>query len=129
MVEILVGALVIVGSMFMFLAAIGVVRMPDIYMRMSTVTKAATMGAGLMLIGAVIEASTTTAIVKAVALVTFGFLTSPIAAHMIGRAAYARGVPLWEGTLLDQMKDHPANSIPSFEEGEEHPGERPRVFD
>ena len=117
MTDLITGVLVITGSLFMFLAAIGVVRMPDVYMRMSTVTKAATMGAALLLIAAVIEADAASVYIKAIALVGFGFLTSPIAAHMVGRAAYARRVPLWEGTLIDQMRDHPANSAPSFEEG------------
>ena len=36
----------------------------------------------------------------------FVVLTAPVAAHMIGRAAYAMGVPLWEGTGLDELKEH-----------------------
>ena len=116
MTDVLMGVLVISGSIFMLLAAIGVVKMPDVYMRMSAVTKASTLGAGILLIAAVLEVSTISAFVKAVMLVSFGFLTSPIAAHMVGRAAYARGEPLWDGTLVDQMRDHPAKSSPSLED-------------
>jgi hypothetical protein len=41
--------------------------------------------------------------VRALAIVVFMFSTAPVAAHMIGRAAYLSGVPLWEGTLSDEM--------------------------
>ncbi len=116
MTDVVVGVLVLSGSFFMLLAATGVVRMPDIYMRMSTVTKAATLGAGLLLLAAVLEVSTLSGLAKAVMLAAFGFLTSPIAAHMVGRAAYAGGEPLWEGTLVDQMKDHSATSTPEIME-------------
>jgi multicomponent Na+:H+ antiporter subunit G len=42
--------------------------------------------------------------VRALAIVVFMFSTAPVAAHMIGRAAYLSGVPLWEGTLSDEMR-------------------------
>jgi multicomponent Na+:H+ antiporter subunit G len=101
--DVVVSTLVIIGSCFMFLAAIGVVRMPDLYMRMSTVTKAATMGAGMLLLATVFDSGDPAVIIKAAAVVTFGFFTSPITAHIVSRAAYFQGVPLWRGTLIDQL--------------------------
>jgi multicomponent Na+:H+ antiporter subunit G len=41
---------------------------------------------------------------RALAVVVFIFVTAPVAAHMLGRAAYVSGVPLWEGTLSDDLK-------------------------
>jgi multicomponent Na+:H+ antiporter subunit G len=40
---------------------------------------------------------------RALATVFFVFLTAPVAAHMIGRAAYVVGVPLWNGTIVDEL--------------------------
>jgi multicomponent Na+:H+ antiporter subunit G len=105
-VDLAIDALLLSGSLFMFLAAIGVLRMPDIYMRMSAVTKSATMGAGLLLLGAILAEADLGILVKAVMLALFGFLTSPITAHLVARAAYVQGVPLWEDTLVDELKGH-----------------------
>jgi monovalent cation:H+ antiporter-2, CPA2 family len=43
---------------------------------------------------------------RAVATVIFVFLTAPVAAHMIARASYFVGVPLWEGTIIDELRGH-----------------------
>ena len=51
--------------------------------------------------------------VRAAGVILFFFLTAPVAAHMMGRAAYRVGVPLWEGTWLNEMPppdDAPADS-------------------
>jgi multicomponent Na+:H+ antiporter subunit G len=108
MSDVIIYPLLIIGTVFMLLAAIGVTRMPDVYMRVSTVTKASTLGAGLLLLAVVISEASVMVTIKAAVLVVFGFLTSPIAAHMLGRAAYESGVPLWEGTLYDEMTGHAA---------------------
>jgi multicomponent Na+:H+ antiporter subunit G len=44
--------------------------------------------------------------VRAVLTIAFFFLTAPVAAHMIGRAAYFIGVPLWQGTIVDELSGH-----------------------
>jgi multicomponent Na+:H+ antiporter subunit G len=41
---------------------------------------------------------------RAVATIIFLLLTVPVAAHMMGRAAYFNGVPLWEGTLYNELR-------------------------
>lgn len=118
--DVMVQVFVLAGSIFILLAGIGLMRMPDLYMRMSTVTKAGTLGVGLILIGAVIDHFDFTTVIKAGAVITFGFLTSPVAAHMISRAAYFQGVRLWEGSVVDELRgqyedrshqlSHPAES-------------------
>lgn len=103
MIDWISGILLVLGSLFMAVAALGVYRMPDLYMRMSSSTKASTFGAMLLLGGvslAFLDPATTT---KAVAVVLFLFVTTPVAAHMIARAAYHTGVKLWEGTHVDQL--------------------------
>lgn len=94
----------LLGAILMLLAAIGLVRMPDLFMRMHSSTKSATLGVGLIMLGTAVFFADFTIAVRALAVVAFLFLTAPIAAHMIGRAAYLSGVPLWEGTLSDELR-------------------------
>lgn len=88
----------------MLLAAIGLVRMPDVLMRLHSSTKSATLGVGLIMLGVALIFNDFTIGIRALAIVVFMFSTAPVAAHMIGRAAYLSGVPLWEGTLSDEMR-------------------------
>lgn len=93
------------GTIFVLLAALGIVRMPDLYLRISVTTKAATLGVGLILVGATLyfgEASITT---RALAIVFFLLLTAPISAHLIGKASYFVGIPLWRKTVVDDLKE------------------------
>lgn len=94
--EIFVDALMIGGAAFMFLASLGVLRMPDLYTRMSATSKAATLGSGLVMLAAAVYFSEFSITVRVLAIIVFLLLTVPVAAHMIGRAAYFDGVPLWE---------------------------------
>ncbi len=104
--EILVDALMIGGAAFMFLASLGVLRMPDLYTRMSATSKAATLGSGLVMLAAAVYFNEFSVAVRVLAIIVFLLLTVPVAAHMIGRAAYFDGVPLWEGTVLDELRGH-----------------------
>lgn len=91
------------GALFLLLAAVGVVRMPDLYTRMHAATKATTLGAGCTLLAVAVYFDDFGVTVRALLVVAFIFLTAPVAAHMIGRAAYRIGVPFWHGTKLDEM--------------------------
>lgn len=96
--------LLLLGAVFMLLAAIGMVRMPDVLTRLHSSTKSATLGVGLIMLGVALVFSDFAIGVRAFAIVVFLFSTAPVAAHMIARAAYLSGVPLWEGTLSDEMR-------------------------
>lgn len=102
--ELIVSVLLILGGLFMLLASVGVLRMPDVYMRISTATKAATLGAGCMLLAAAVHFGTISIISRALAILVFIFLTAPVGAHVMGRAAYIIGVPLWEGTVMNELQ-------------------------
>ncbi|GBD27289.1 Na(+)/H(+) antiporter subunit G [bacterium HR30] len=104
MVEWLVVALLLAGTFFMVVAGIGIVRMPDVYLRMSCTSKAATLGCGCLLAGYALQVGDAGIAVRAVATAAFVLLTAPVAAHMIGRAAYRLGVPLWVGSCCDELK-------------------------
>jgi multicomponent Na+:H+ antiporter subunit G len=106
MSQIIIATILTLGAVFVLLAAIGVVKMPDLFLRISVTTKAATLGVGLMLIGVIIHFGTFYTTTRSIAIVLFIFLTAPIGAHLIGRAAYIVGVPLWKNNRIDQLEGH-----------------------
>jgi multicomponent Na+:H+ antiporter subunit G len=96
--------IMLAGAVFMFLAAVGLVRMPDLFTRMHANTKSATLGIGLLMVGTALFFENVTTTTRALAIMIFLFVTVPVGAHLIGRAAYFAGVPLWEGTLSDELR-------------------------
>ena len=94
-----------VATIFIFLAAIGLMRMPDFYLRLSVTVKATTLGIGLMLVAAAIFFADTATTSKVLAIIFFLVLTAPVAAQMIGRTAYFIGTPLWKNSVLDELKN------------------------
>lgn len=106
MTDIVIAIIVSIGALFVLLAAIGVLKMPDLFLRISVTTKAATLGVGLMLVGVTIHFSDFYTTTRSIAIVLFVLLTAPIGAHLIGRAAYISGVPLWKNNRIDQLKGH-----------------------
>jgi multicomponent Na+:H+ antiporter subunit G len=91
------------GTFFALVAAVGVVRMPDIYMRLSAASKASTLGASLILTGVALFFDSMAVTGKIVAIIAFTLLTAPVAAHMLGRAAYFSGEPLWKKSVRDEL--------------------------
>ncbi|MFC1996232.1 monovalent cation/H(+) antiporter subunit G [Chloroflexota bacterium] len=98
--------LFILGAFLMFLAGLGLLRLPDIFLRMSAATKASTLGAGFILLAAALYFDDLGTTSRAIATIFFLLLTGPVAAHRIARAAYFDGAPLWEGTLRDDLRGH-----------------------
>ncbi len=121
MTEILIVILSTAGALFIFLAAIGVVRMPDLYLRISVTTKAATLGIGLILIAAAIYFNELSVTSRVLAIILFMLLTAPVGAHMIGRASYFTGVNLWKKSVTDDLegKYHPKSHALASENKEE----------
>jgi multicomponent Na+:H+ antiporter subunit G len=107
MVDLIVGMLIIVGAFFAFVASVGLIRLPDVYSRMHAASKAGTVGSGLMIIALAVSAGDGGTAIRAIAGVFFFILTAPIAAHLLARAAYKVGYPLWEHSVTDEMKDNP----------------------
>ena len=105
-IEVFVLLLFVAGSSLMFLAGVGLLRMPDVYLRMSAATKATTLGAGFLLLASALFFEDLGTSSRAIATIFFLFLTGPVAAHRIARAAYFNGDPLWEGTLRDEIQGH-----------------------
>jgi len=92
------------GSAFALLAAIGVLRMPDVFTRMQASTKASTLGVGCLLMGAALQMGDFASFTTIASIGAFMLLTTPVGAHVIARASYCAGVPLWKGTVLDERR-------------------------
>jgi multicomponent Na+:H+ antiporter subunit G len=116
MIDILTGLLWIVGSAFAFLAALGVLRMPDVFTRMQASTKASTLGLGCLLLGAALQFADLASVIRLVSIAAFLLLTTPVSAHVIARASYRADVPLWDGTVLDERRDADSPGPPSAPE-------------
>ncbi len=102
--EIVSAVCMILGTFFSLIAAIGVVRFPDLYLRMAAGTKAGTLGAGLNLLAVAAYYNNIEVTTKVMAAILFFIITAPVGAHMIGRAAYLTGVKLWSGSVRDDLK-------------------------
>ena len=96
--------LVLIGAFFVFLAGLGLLRMPDLFLRMSATSKAATLGTICILAALAIYFGGIAIASRAIATIAFVLLTAPVAAHMIGRASYFDGVPLWKRTIKDELR-------------------------
>lgn len=104
MIDILIGTIATFGALFVLLAAIGIVRMPDTYLRISVTTKAATLGVGLVLLSTTVFFSNADVTSQAFVIILFLFLTAPVSAHLIGRASYFIGVKLWDKSVMDDLQ-------------------------
>jgi len=103
MKEIISATLLLSGTVFSLVAAIGMLRLPDILTRMHAATKAGILGTGLILLSHAVYFSRLDITLRALATITFLWLTAPIAAHLIGRAAYCSRVRLSESTWVDEL--------------------------
>jgi multicomponent Na+:H+ antiporter subunit G len=102
--EWLTGLLALLGATLVLLAAIGILRMPDLFTRMQATTKASTLGLGCLLACAAIHLADFSSVVRAISIGAFVMLTSPVSNHVIARAAYLTHVPLWKGTVVDEWR-------------------------
>ena len=107
MSEIITAACLIGGGLFAFIAGLGLARMPDVFIRMHAATKAGTLGVGLIMAAVAVNFDDLGITIRAFAGIAFLIITAPVAAHLIGRAAYREGVPLWRRTAIDEWRGHP----------------------
>ena len=98
----IIGAiLTLIGSVFMFLAALGLLRMPDVYNRIQAGTKASTLGSVLTLLGiGLIQPGW---LFKLGLLIIFILLSNPVSSHVLGRASHHKGVPMSPKTVVDHL--------------------------
>lgn len=115
----LAGGLLLSGALFMVIAALGLVRLPDLFCRMQAAAKSGTAGAGLLLLGTAVYFEDAQVATRALAVVAFLFLTAPVAAHLLARAGYSLGVSLFR-TQTDELRER-------FGRGGEVPGGTPSL--
>jgi multicomponent Na+:H+ antiporter subunit G len=97
------GALLLVGCVFMLLAAVGIVRMPDLFTRLQVTSKASVFGMTCVLSAAALHFSEPAITVRVVVIIVFVVLTMPVATHLLARAGYATNVPITSETVVNEL--------------------------
>ena len=97
-------ALMILGTGFLLVAAIGVVRLPDLYTRMHAASKAGAVGGGLVLIAVALTCFDVGVALRAIIGVVFLLLTTPVAAHLLARASYRTSDQSLLNMEIDDLK-------------------------
>ncbi len=103
--EIAIIIILALGSLLMLLGAIGLLRFPDIFMRMHAATKAPSLGAMLLLLGFVLYFTTWAIVIKAILIIVFIFITTPVASHAIGATAHQLKMKKWDRMKIDDLEE------------------------
>jgi len=98
MSTLVVSFLIVAGSCFILLAAVGVLRFPDLFTRMHAATKAGAFGGGILALAGGIHFASIGIWIESLLLVLFFYSTMPVAAHLIARAAFKGGIQPAPGT-------------------------------
>ncbi|MHA2707106.1 monovalent cation/H(+) antiporter subunit G [Vibrio owensii] len=93
--DIMVGILLCLGTLFTLIASLGILRMPDLYTRMHAATKAGTVGLASLLLAVAIAIPDITVISRVIGTMLFIFITAPVAAHLLGKATQESGYQIW----------------------------------
>ncbi|MPZ71786.1 MAG: Na+/H+ antiporter subunit G [Nitriliruptorales bacterium] len=101
--EIAVGVLVLAGVAFATLAALGLQQFDDVFARMHAATKPATLGLVLLLLAVALRLGAADAVAKLALVAVLQFITAPVGAHMVGRAAFRAGTELSSRTEIDEL--------------------------
>lgn len=102
----LIGAIItLIGSILLFLGALGILRMPDVYNRMQAGTKATTLGTIMFLIGILIGHYECGCFGKIIILLLFVIFTNPISSNALARAAHFAGVKLTSASVKDNLAE------------------------
>lgn len=100
----LAAILVLVGAGFSLLAAVGLLRLPDLYTRLHAASKAGVLGAGLILLAVAVVSFDAPIVLRALLGVIFLLLATPVSAHLLARAAYRSGESPDSSTTIDDLK-------------------------
>lgn len=100
--------LILAGSLFLFLGALGLFRMPDVYNRLQAGTKATTLGALSTIIGVgMVEPDW---FLKTLIIAIFILMTNPIGSHSIARAARLSKIAINKITAQDKYQENHLNN-------------------
>jgi multicomponent Na+:H+ antiporter subunit G len=104
MIDYLVLFFLTAGTIFIFIASIGLLKMPDAFLRMSASTIAGTFGVASTLVACALYFWDFSTALHIAGVILFLILTVPISAHMLGRAAHIINLKKWDKTVCDDMK-------------------------
>lgn len=106
--EVVGAILILLGAAFSLVSAIGNIRLPDVYTRSHAASKSSTLGVLCALVGTLLYFLNSEGYfsIRLILGIFFVFLTAPVAAHVICRAAYRHHVPLAEGTVEDELREY-----------------------
>ncbi|MBI4317296.1 MAG: monovalent cation/H(+) antiporter subunit G [Chloroflexi bacterium] len=106
MIEILTSVLVLLGVFFVFAGSIGLVRFPDVYCRLHALGLATSLGVPAVLLASVVFFTGVSAgpSLKGLLAIVVVFLTAAVGTHIVGWSAYRSGVPLWQGSTVEQIE-------------------------
>lgn len=102
--------LLLLGSLFTLIAAIGVVRLPDLFTRMHAASKAGPVGTGLVLLAVAVVSADVGVALRAIVGLVFLLLTTPVAAHLLARASYRTTDQLRMTMVIDELKSKTGQS-------------------
>lgn len=103
MTDTIAALFLLIGGFFLFVGSLGLVRLPDVYCRMHAATKATTLGLTGVLVATLLVLPPEEIGLKALLAIAFAFLTTPVGAHMIARAAYRYPVRMADETCCDEL--------------------------
>lgn len=103
-------ALLLVGSTFTLLAAIGVLRLPDLYTRMHAASKAGAVGGGMILLAVAIVSLDVSVALRAIIGAGFLLLTTPVSAHLLARVSHRGGYHSEVNMVIDELKSKSGQS-------------------
>ena len=103
MIDWIVFLFLIAGALFILISSIGILRLPDLFMRMHATTKTNSIGIALILIVTMMAFPQVTNVLKGLMIIIFIYLTSPLGAHMIGKAGLIANVKKWKGNIRDDF--------------------------
>jgi multicomponent Na+:H+ antiporter subunit G len=102
-IALLTAFIVLSGSAFALIAAIGLNRFPDVYSRMHAASKAGTVGSGLLLLALGVHSGDPAVFARATAGFFFFVLTAPVSAHLLAVAALKAGYPMTNRSVCNEM--------------------------
>ncbi|ADO68858.1 monovalent cation/H(+) antiporter subunit G [Stigmatella aurantiaca] len=115
--EIITAVFLVVGTLAMLLAGLGMVRLPDLFLRLQATAKAATVGVGGLLCAAAVDMGSLSVVTHVLLTVLFLFAITPVATLLIARAAFHIGVPLWEKTRENDLAEKYKSKTPHSRAG------------
>jgi multicomponent Na+:H+ antiporter subunit G len=104
--DLVIGFFYLTGAFFNLSAVVGILRLPDLYCRLHSSSKNTTLGSLLILVGLALrdlQFGESPAAIKLVGIAILILIVNPIGSHALARASYKYGVPLWHGSVVDQM--------------------------